>query len=771
MADNDVDIVLNVETKDANKSVDNFEKNILGSLKNIEKKTDSLGSSFKSIAVPAAGAFAAVQVAANAVIGVFNKFSQSIEDSVQEAKQLKQIGASLKATGEFSQGAVDGVLEFADAIKSATTLDDDLVKSLFISAKAFGTTNEQAEKLTKSAIDLAAATGVDTETALRQLGGTLDGSIGRIGNLGAEFRNLTEAQLKSGEAIDLVSQKFGGTAASEADSYQGSVNRLSNAFGDLSKAVGGIITQSSALQTALNATASLVNSIAESAKNGFQPESIVKSNLEIARKKIDLLELEGKQTNAVTKSVLELGEASKGLGKSSDGIQTFSERLQSLEANVVKGPGGLTGKALEEEQKRIKKLNDDFASFSKSVAQNYGTNIEKLVAKSQEQLIKLNEFSAQFGEKDIKRQQEIADEKLLIAEALNDDIAKENERARKEELDAIERADAAYQKVVKDAAAEAQDLRDKNAKADAETASTVNSAANFANAAANGKEGARFVVSQGAGALADAFAPGSGQAVASLANTLSQGPEQTKAMVRAFVEALPDIITAIAESIPVVVEAFVDSMVNEGGAARIAVAIAKAFALQPVWASIGKQLGINSGDELRSRIVGGFSDVISKIRNVFQEFISKIVSLPAEIAKAIKKGLGGGSGGGSGLISEGLGRLGNGGGGIGPVLGFARGGMVPAYAADGMYVPRGSDTVPAMLTPGELVVPRDTTTELQKFLATQNQTSDRNMAGAFGQMMNAFNQPVVVNSQVKVNQNAFADIILQLNRQNARLTA
>lgn len=38
--------------------------------------------------------------------------------------------------------------------------------------------------------------------------------------------------------------------------------------------------------------------------------------------------------------------------------------------------------------------------------------------------------------------------------------------------------------------------------------------------------------------------------------------------------------------------------------------------------------------------------------------------------------------------------------------GFARGGVVPAYAANGMFVPRGTDTVPAMLTPGEIVLPR-----------------------------------------------------------------
>jgi len=36
-------------------------------------------------------------------------------------------------------------------------------------------------------------------------------------------------------------------------------------------------------------------------------------------------------------------------------------------------------------------------------------------------------------------------------------------------------------------------------------------------------------------------------------------------------------------------------------------------------------------------------------------------------------------------------------------------------------------------------------------------------------ILSAVQAPIVVKTEAKVNQNAFADIILQLNRQNARL--
>ena len=46
--------------------------------------------------------------------------------------------------------------------------------------------------------------------------------------------------------------------------------------------------------------------------------------------------------------------------------------------------------------------------------------------------------------------------------------------------------------------------------------------------------------------------------------------------------------------------------------------------------------------------------------------------------------------------------------GIGAFLGFEKGGKVPEYLAGGGFPSRGTDTIPAMLTPGEFVMNRDT---------------------------------------------------------------
>jgi hypothetical protein len=138
----------------------------------------------------------------------------------------------------------------------------------------------------------------------------------------------------------------------------------------------------------------------------------------------------------------------------------------------------------------------------------------------------------------------------------------------------------------------------------------------------------------------------------------------------------------------------------------------------------------------------------------------------------------GGKGGGDGIVKEFFGKVGDaidsvggkaftqGFSDVGRSIGFANGGVVPKYAASGMFVPRGTDTVPAMLTPGERVLSTNSTQQFDNFIA-----QNTNNAAMLGAIMNLLSQPQNIAVEAKVNQSAFADIILQLNRQNARLTA
>lgn len=72
------------------------------------------------------------------------------------------------------------------------------------------------------------------------------------------------------------------------------------------------------------------------------------------------------------------------------------------------------------------------------------------------------------------------------------------------------------------------------------------------------------------------------------------------------------------------------------------------------------------------------------------------------------------------------------------------------------------DSLPALLAPKELVVDRSTTKQLKDFLNQDSST-------ALTEIKAILERPITVTTKAEVNGQAFADIILQLNRRNARL--
>jgi hypothetical protein len=133
---------------------------------------------------------------------------------------------------------------------------------------------------------------------------------------------------------------------------------------------------------------------------------------------------------------------------------------------------------------------------------------------------------------------------------------------------------------------------------------------------------------------------------------------------------------------------------------------------EDAFASIGR-----AGTTLKD-VIAGLAESIreSFARAIYQSTIGKgIDSLVGSLMGSIGSGFLGGAAAGGGTpvpyqISS-----------TPPVAGMApqfmdRGGLVqPLYAASGLFRPRGTDTVPAMLTPGELVVDKQMANGLQRY--------------------------------------------------------
>lgn len=195
----------------------------------------------------------------NAVVGLTaviggGAFLRAVTQAAAEQEAaVNALNVSLKTAGTFSQEASENFQELARSLQANSRFGDEILLQQAALARNFTRSNEEAEKLLKTSVDLSEATGISLDSAVRNLGKTLSGLTGELGEAVPQIRGLTAEQLKAGEAINVLAERFGGAARGALFTFEGAVAQLSNTFGDFLERVGSIITDSPQVIAFINA--------------------------------------------------------------------------------------------------------------------------------------------------------------------------------------------------------------------------------------------------------------------------------------------------------------------------------------------------------------------------------------------------------------------------------------------------------------------------------------------------------------------------------------
>lgn len=212
-----------------------------------EKKAKSLGDTL-SVAVGTFAGQAAIKgfsLLGNAIGSVNDFIFDSIKASAEQEAALNRLGQALKQTGDFSRGALEDFNAFASELQKTSVFADDVVLGQLAIAKSFGATNEQAKDLVQAAANLSAQLGGSLEENVFKLAKTLNGEVARGFKAAIpELKGLSQEALSAGGAIDIVNQKFAGSAQAQLETYSGSLAALTNSFGDLQEELGDFVTKS-----------------------------------------------------------------------------------------------------------------------------------------------------------------------------------------------------------------------------------------------------------------------------------------------------------------------------------------------------------------------------------------------------------------------------------------------------------------------------------------------------------------------------------------------
>ena len=215
--------------------VDNFTKN----LDKADKDVATFGDKVTKFGKVAGAAFAAAGAAALAYAGKLAV--DGVKAAVEDAAAQTKLALTLKNV----TGATENQIEATEDYITKTSLafgvtDDQLRPSLERLSRATGDL-EKAQKLQTVAIDVAAGSGKTLEAVTNAMARAAEGNTTALGKLGI---GLTSAQLKTMSMEDITAKladTFKNQASTQADTFQGKMQRLQIAFDEGKETVGAFI--------------------------------------------------------------------------------------------------------------------------------------------------------------------------------------------------------------------------------------------------------------------------------------------------------------------------------------------------------------------------------------------------------------------------------------------------------------------------------------------------------------------------------------------------
>jgi hypothetical protein len=335
---------------------------VKGQLVDTQKKADSsiggIIDKFKSLSLGG--------IAAGAAVGVLvSGFKVCIDAAAESEAVVSKLNQVIKATGGVAGVTSKAAQDLASSLQDVTTFDDEAImagETLLLTFDRIG--KDVFPKATEAMLDMATVMGGDASSAAFQLGKALqqpEQASGLLRRAGVQLTADQERQIKafremgdvaSGQKIilDALAAKMGGSARAAAETYEGRLKQLNNAFGDLKETVGNLFIGKGG--------------------EGLTGLKTVIQEIDSGLKRIQIIYLQFQATMADINAKLAIGEKEKYIALKKQ-IEVYTE-LRKAQGLIPGAPGTTTAKAKpigdtdemaktrEETHKALLKLEQDY---------------------------------------------------------------------------------------------------------------------------------------------------------------------------------------------------------------------------------------------------------------------------------------------------------------------------------------------------------------------------------------------------------------------------
>jgi hypothetical protein len=212
--------------------VDQLKKSLAQGEKDAQGFGDKMGDVGKKVG--AAFALAAAAAAAYAVKIGIDGVKSAIED---EAAQLRLANALKTATGA-TDAQIKATEDYISKTQLATGITDNDLRNSFQRLSVSTKDVTKSQYLLNLAIDVSKGTGKDLATVTEALAKSYEGTDGKLAKLGI---GLSAADLKAmdfTQTTQALSDLYGGSAAANAETFQGRIDRLKQGFDEAKESIG-----------------------------------------------------------------------------------------------------------------------------------------------------------------------------------------------------------------------------------------------------------------------------------------------------------------------------------------------------------------------------------------------------------------------------------------------------------------------------------------------------------------------------------------------------
>lgn len=269
---NGVNIKIEANTKQAAQGIDK----VTEQLNKMAKESSQGFSKFAKLGSAVSGLSAAFSIVGGAAKTAASAMNKTVEAYKTQANAEIQLETAVRNNPYLRDESAKKLKDYASQLQSIGTVGDETLIPLMAQLVSAGRSEAETMEIMSAALDASASGAISLDSAVKALCKSYAGEAGELSALNPKVKELTKEQLKSGEAVRLISDSYKGMAKSTADAT-GGMQKLKNSWGDFLEVLGKPVN------AILNPLAAVFSSFFDKVTSGFKK---VQDELDKTRKEL-----------------------------------------------------------------------------------------------------------------------------------------------------------------------------------------------------------------------------------------------------------------------------------------------------------------------------------------------------------------------------------------------------------------------------------------------------------------------------------------------------